>query len=200
MNYFWVMLIAPLLIVAQVGLASAQAAPRFIDNGDGTVTDTKNGLMWAKSTGEVGGSTDATNVRNVNNTYAFSETPNMPDGSLFTEYLAALNNAKSLNGSTITGCFAKHCDWRIAEIDELRTIVDHTIPGCGFSKPKGPGPCIDPIFGPTQPQQYWSYTAQKFPTYGWRVDFKDGTDDVVGRSEESYARAVRAVLPPEFGQ
>ena len=32
-----------------IGLASVMAADRFIDNGDGTVTDQKLGLMWSKT-------------------------------------------------------------------------------------------------------------------------------------------------------
>ena len=32
-----------------IGLAPVMAADRFIDNGDGTVTDQKLGLMWSKT-------------------------------------------------------------------------------------------------------------------------------------------------------
>jgi len=31
-----------------------RAQPRFIDNGDGTISDTKTRLMWEKKTGKVG--------------------------------------------------------------------------------------------------------------------------------------------------
>ncbi len=42
--------IAFLLILYLVGsIVPAQAQNRFIDNGDGTVTDRKSGLMWAKT-------------------------------------------------------------------------------------------------------------------------------------------------------
>jgi hypothetical protein len=33
---------------------AVRAQPRFIDNGDGTISDTKTGLMWEKKTGKVG--------------------------------------------------------------------------------------------------------------------------------------------------
>lgn len=34
-----------------VGTALAQAEDRFIDNGDGTISDTQTGLMWEQKTG-----------------------------------------------------------------------------------------------------------------------------------------------------
>jgi hypothetical protein len=37
-----------LVAVILIGLAPASAADRFMDNGDGTVTDQKLGLMWSK--------------------------------------------------------------------------------------------------------------------------------------------------------
>jgi hypothetical protein len=38
-----------LVAVILIGLAPASAADRFMDNGDGTVTDQKLGLMWSKT-------------------------------------------------------------------------------------------------------------------------------------------------------
>ena len=40
-----IILVAGILI----GLAPVTAADRFTDNGDGTVTDNKLGLMWSKT-------------------------------------------------------------------------------------------------------------------------------------------------------
>src|SRR5579862_2365155 len=47
---------------------------RFVDNGDGTLTDTQTGLMWEQKTGTPGGSVDCatttcSNPEDVNNAY-----------------------------------------------------------------------------------------------------------------------------------
>ena len=42
---FSIMIVLVLACAAQF----SQAAERFVDNGDGTVTDTQTGLMWAKT-------------------------------------------------------------------------------------------------------------------------------------------------------
>jgi len=66
------------------GLAGGQE--RFIDNGDGTVTDADTGLMWEKKTGTVGISVlcDSTDTcpdpHDVNNLYTWSRTGTVFDG------------------------------------------------------------------------------------------------------------------------
>ena len=74
------------------------AASRFIDNGDGTVSDPSAGLMWEKKTGALFGAPDPGEVRNVNNTYAWcagsgpssscTNNENLADGPAFTVFLA----------------------------------------------------------------------------------------------------------------
>ena len=117
---------------------------RFVDNGDGTVTDHQTGLIWEK---KVAGSSC---LHCVDDSYNWSFSGAAPDGLAFTSFLNTLNggatgagNCVSPDGSSITGGFNGHCDWRLPSIVELQTIVDLSATGCPRS------PCIDPIFGPT---------------------------------------------------
>ena len=66
-----------------------------------------------------------------------------PGGSVFTEFLGALNACTGMPGPAYEG-FAGHCDWRLPMMSELASIVDTTVLGCAVD-----APCIDPIFGPT---------------------------------------------------
>ena len=60
----------------------------FVDNRDGTVTDTLTGLMWEKKTGGVGSEivcitpSDCADPTNVNNRYTWSVSGTAPDGSI----------------------------------------------------------------------------------------------------------------------
>jgi hypothetical protein len=80
--------------------ALAQAEDRFIDNGDGTISDTKTGLMWEKKTGEAGGSSNPGDVHDVNNLYSWSNSGKDGDGTAFTVFL------RTLNGCGTAACFA----------------------------------------------------------------------------------------------
>jgi hypothetical protein len=156
------------------------AGTRFVDNGDGTVTDTQTGLMWEKKTprecvftpvpgfpiacmtdndcvnnGGGGVCTCGSDPHCVLATYAWSTGTNKPDGTAFTTFLYGLNGGTSPDGVVTSGCFTGHCDWRLPTVEELRGIVDFSAAGCAMG-----GPCIDPTFGPTQPDLYWSATTE----------------------------------------
>ena len=51
-----------LIVVGVVGTAHEATAAnphiRFVDNGNGTITDNQTGLMWEKQTGSTGGGAD----------------------------------------------------------------------------------------------------------------------------------------------
>lgn len=176
--------------------------PRFVDNGDGTVTDKQTGLQWEQKTGAVGDPFDLSDDHNVNNQYTWTATGG-PDGTVFTSFLAGLNNGATGvgnctgNGTTQAGGFAGHCDWRLPTVTELKTIVDTTVPGCGT----GTKACIDPIFGPTPfgPEgigltgSYWTATiAAADDSLVFAVDFEDGSTRTFKRVNIALvARAVR---------
>ncbi|MBI4605561.1 MAG: DUF1566 domain-containing protein [Planctomycetes bacterium] len=73
---------------------------RFVDNGDGTVTDTCTGLMWQKDTADTNGDGQVT----------FND-----DG---VTWCAALAYCENLS-------FAGHDDWRLPNVRELQSIVDY---------------------------------------------------------------------------
>lgn len=70
---------------------------RFIDNGDGTVTDTEKGLMWNK-------------------------TDSMNDLKKWVNYQDSADYARSLNEKKMAG----HDNWRLPTRDELSTIYDES--------------------------------------------------------------------------
>jgi hypothetical protein len=72
---------------------------RFVDNTDGTVTDTATGLMWTQDTVDANGIDGVTTDDNIN-------------------WCAALAACEDLD-------FAGHTDWRLPNIRELESIVDY---------------------------------------------------------------------------
>ena len=163
-----------------------KGSARFVDNGNGTVTDNYTGLQW-ETKGGAGGGADFANSHDVDNTYTWNTTfgGTDPNGTAFTDFLGKLNNCTSADGSTVSAAFAGHCDWRLPTIAELQTILLAPFP-CGTS------PCLAGVFGPTAASDYWSSTT--FPTlpgYAWVVNFGNGT--VVGRTLDNafFVRAVR---------
>ncbi len=179
---------------------------RYVDNGDGTVTDTQTDLQWEKKTGTFVNYVNCTNnpcpnVHDVNNSYQWCRNVNgdqecdaagnPPDGDTFTVFLATLNTPP---------CFAGHCDWRLPTVNrdggnrELETIVDLTAPGCGTPAQ----PCIDPIFGPTAPGYYWSNTTYALQPFAvWSVLFETGFVTFGPKRNDVNARAVRGPIPVE---
>jgi len=79
--------------------AGCPSEGRFVDHGDGTVTDTCTGLEWQKDTADVNG-----------------------NGSIGDEdhlsWQGALNYCENLS-------FAGHSDWRLPNVRELQSIVDY---------------------------------------------------------------------------
>ncbi len=168
---------------AQAG--SAAVGCRYGVNGDGTVTDYDTGLQWERKT-------DDGTVHDFGNDYTWSPNDGPPDGTAFTTFLGTLNDGRSADGTTSTGCFADRCDWRLPTIVELRTIVDPTAPGCGDG-----GPCIDQtVFGPTVPSFYWSATSEtEFHIFAWGVAFgADGRVVSALKQAPLFVRAVRAAF------
>ena len=151
--------------------------PRFVDNGDGTVTDRDTGLMWEMKDQSNG-------VHDVDNAYTWTDGPRgtAANGTLYTDFLAQLNLDTTITPNQT--CFANHCDWRIPNIVELQGIRFEPFP-CSF-------PCIDLIFGPTQNSNYWaSSTVLGSSVTAWDVGFGDGSVGFTSKHISFPARAVR---------
>lgn len=72
---------------------------RFVDNGDGTITDRATGLMWIHDVGALGG------------VFGSAGNPSMGTYDTFDAAVAALS-------------FAGHSDWRIPNVKEFVCLMD----------------------------------------------------------------------------
>jgi hypothetical protein len=169
---------------------------RYVDNGDGTVSDNQTGLQWEKKTTTYGSGVNLADPHDVDNRYAWSVSPpyTESDGTVFTQFLATLNAPP---------CFAGHCDWRLPSEGGCNSCwtgaSSYSCP-CGPTElesillapyPCGTVPCIDPIFGPTVDDYYSSATTRAgYPLNVWVVSFGNG---YVGAGDKDNFRYVRAV-------
>ncbi len=157
-----------------------KGSARFVDNGDGTVTDHYTGLQWETKVAGSGCTHCADDI------YTWSSGTNFADGTAFTNFLPRLNDCFSTDAVLLQGGLAGHCDWRLPTITELQTIVDINTPGCGSVL------CMDPIFGPTPVNGsfcYWSSTDFDDPD-AWLMNFGNGTPEF---EVKIYGYAVRGV-------
>jgi hypothetical protein len=143
--------------------------PRFVDNGDGTITDHQTGLMWEKKD-QSGGLDD------VNNVYVWAGDCSdgsglcQPDDGAFATCAAATGTAVGCTrcGGTATcntygtttiwhwvnqlrvSGLGGHSDWRIPTVGaeggaaQLETILDTSVSGCG--PPSYASPCVPAAF------------------------------------------------------
>jgi Protein of unknown function (DUF1566) len=165
-------IVAIAAMVGEVGDREALSAkPRFVDNGDGTITDSVTRLQWEKKDLSCPG------VHCVTDVYTWSDA--------MLSFVSAVNDS-SADGVTVTG-LGGYTDWRLPDIAELQMIIDLSAAGCGSGSP-----CIDPIFGPTATDAfYWSSSSNTAnPTNAWLVRFDDG---LVANGVKSFLRPVRAV-------
>jgi hypothetical protein len=171
-------------------------SPRYVDNGDGTVTDRRTCLVWEQKTGTYdfsftvcpGGGTCG-DPHEVDNLYTWSTSGTAFDGPAKTLFIDVLNTAG----------FAGHADWRLPKSEGLPPFLASGEPGELESillSPPCPGfptPCIDPTFGPTAPYFYWSATTSALdPTDAWMTFFNFGiTADGIKMVDAIGVRAVR---------
>ncbi|RMD86107.1 MAG: DUF1566 domain-containing protein, partial [Candidatus Dadabacteria bacterium] len=100
---------------------------RYVDNGDGTVTDLNTGLMWEKKS-------DDGSVHDRDNAYTWgqAQAPYTMNGTMVTDFLAALNTPP---------CFAGHCDWRIPNVRELYSIMSYRLDQTASAEPAFDSAC-----------------------------------------------------------
>lgn len=174
--------------------AKSKSEPaRFVDNGDGTATDSRTGLLWEIKVPGSGCTHCAEDA------YTWTAGSNRPDGTAFVEFLDILNHRCSDEktrcthaedcegiGEGICGLAGYH-DWRIPTEEELRAIL--------FDDPCSRKPCVDPSFpGAIQPVGHWTSTA-----HPRRADLARGVSLGTGfagegpKTQRARVRAVRGV-------
>jgi len=153
----------------------AHPAPRFTDNGDGTVTDNLTGLMWM---------TEANCIGNVHGAYD-SEGINNGDGRVY--WQTALGFVAAVNAATYDcNVSTSHTDWRLPNIRELESLVDLGQTGPALSSGH-------PFTGVVSSYYWSSSTIETGPDNAWVVYFNNGFvgwDDKDGYA--NYVWPVRA--------
>lgn len=177
------------------GVSGHGPALSYTDNGDGTFTDNNTGLVWEMKD-------NANGVHDKDNTYSWTVITDgndtNSDGTMFSEFLDALNNKcdsdETTTCSTNADCtgignglcgHAGFRDWRVPNVKELQTIVDYSTFGPSASIP-----------GETTASYYWTGTTGALAANGaWLISFQNGA---VGgflnfdvKTSSNYARAVR---------
>jgi hypothetical protein len=154
------------------------APPRFVDNGDGTVSDRMTRLQWEQKDGD-DGMPDAGDAHDVDNVYTWSvgaPDPTTADGTIFTSFLPSLNAA----------CLGGHCDWRLPTFSELLTLLS---PADCEATP----PCVDPMLAPAA-VAYYSGSTRSSEGPGpssWAVLFNGGAIVSFVNTAAISVRAVR---------
>jgi hypothetical protein len=131
-------------------------SPRFTDNLDDTITDNLTGLIWAENA--------ATPTLPVSG-------PPVCIGGPMSSWQQALNYVQCLNN--LPGGYLTYNDWRLPNINELHSLVDHLN--------YGPALPSQNLFAGVQQEHYWSSTANagtgnnmSNPDDAWSVDFVGG--------------------------
>jgi len=156
----------------QMGLGRA-----YVDNGDGTITDTRTGLMWEKL------SDDGT-IHDKDNTYTWADA--------FAAKMVGLNGGSG---------FAGHTDWRLPNVNELQSLVSYgasfpavyppfytaCVPGCTVLTCSCTFPNVLAYF-------WSSTTVATDPNGAWYVGFDGGGMAYNNKLNALYVRAVRGGL------
>ncbi len=155
---------------------------RFVDHGDGTITDSATGLQWEKKCDGCGG------LHDVRRQARWSS----PHDETVWDWLDAVN-AEEGRG------FAGFRDWRLPNVKELQSIVDYDrfnpAVGVAFDGPACGLGCNDlsaPECSCTETSEYWtSTTGGADSDLAFYVGFHLGLIGDLAKSDDLPMRAVR---------
>lgn len=163
--------VIPCAGTGQDGELQKGLAVSYTDNGDGTITDNRTGLMWEKLS-------DDGSIHDKDNTYTWT--------NAFAVKIAALNGG---------GGFAGYTDWRLPNVNELQSLANYGAVNPAVHAPFHMGcvgSCTVTTCSCTQSWYYWSATTFQTPSASaWRVVFTGGGVSTDGKAGNYYVRAVR---------
>lgn len=148
-------------------------AQRYRHNGDGTVSDRQTGLMWASKS-------DDESLHDKDRKFPWTEA--------VTVFIASLNS---------DGGFAGHTDWRLPNINELRSIITSgkhaPAMNSAFIIECVPGCRVEICNCATSGVYTWSSTTYEDDhAWAWVVVFDDGTVEMAYKPTGFPVRAVRS--------
>lgn len=154
----------------QDGDVRAGIPTAFVNNGDGTITDTSTTLMWEVLTDD----------GSIHDWDDFSY-----------QWAGAFGKIEDLNEMA----FAGHNDWRVPNIRELQTLLNYSAYNPAthgvFSLECKPG-CAADTCSCTKASIYWtSTTYQQSSSLAWAVQFQTGLVSNSSKITYNYVRAVR---------
>lgn len=191
---------AKAIAAADKNVAKRSASCRWLDEGDGSVTDLNTGLQWELKRYDP--TAPFPNVHNVDGFWTWSGYPPnagdpivYPSGNAFAVAVGALNSGISFDGVATRNCFAGKCDWRLPAVEELRTILAAQYPSCATTPPAActtiPG--LTNAY-PMAPGYWTSTTDDHDPSKAWAVSFSNGFVSSVSKNAGAFTRAVRGEM------
>ena len=141
------------------------------------VQDNVTGLIWEVKTDD-GSERDKDNAYRWGGLTAIGRDSSNREGSYYDDWNNLVNAANSGNG------LCGFTDWRVPDIEELRSIVDYS----------RTNPSIDINYFPnTGSDWYWSASPDAYgSSYAWRLGFGVGYDYYGNRGSSNHVRLVRS--------
>jgi hypothetical protein len=157
-----------LMLVLMFISTNIYAAFSFVDNGDGTVTDERTGLIWLKDTG----------------CYEFQQ-----------NWDNAMLSAADLNdGECALTDGSEEGDWRLPSLEELQGIGTDPPATWGSGTPTEAWTTPSVPFLNVRLGYYWSSTNAGFPGYAYSVSMSNGSSFEMNMLDNFYVWPVRDCL------